>query len=529
VNPDPACIGDTITFTASGVTDSGGEQRENCVVVTIPPVTPTYKWTLTIPPDYPDPLPPLSGSGASVGVVALVGGTYSATFTAKAERDCPPASHTIGTESAMVTEIPITAEVIDQDDPTNSTWSGLSEGSPIYGGSEPSTGDNVRLEVIPPAGAVSNIVWTVESPGGGTYNPPPSGPQATQWDLGDILNPVPGEITFKVEITYADGQRECGVFGSEIGVRTDDVIVVGWIDPDNVPLSTAGVIPQLLTLFPPGGPPVATGLTCDACQTMFAVAQGDANPCNIGIDAATNNANRQYLLHWMFKYAGNADPRTSPFVPGGDFRNAADTHIDNNEFVAFVASATTYKLINRFQVKYLATATGFKGTPLLVTSLTVIGATSNPLAACPLVPNPAPGQPGPNWRKLGQTAISIWQVNEGSPEASAILAFNTLMGNAVPSNPTFWESIGSRIRFRFDNGTEPIVSLQVYPTYFEYRNGRYVGRYDQLPDPQGVFILYPYPFGAVPCTGIPFPHLQGRCGEARSTEDGTARIPPFLP
>jgi hypothetical protein len=229
----------------------------------------------------------------------------------------------------------------------------------------------------------------------------------------------------------------------------------------------------------------------------------------------------------MFKYAGNADPST--FIPGGDFRSDADTHMEESELLNFIAGATTYKLINRLQVKYLVTSSGFKGAPLLVQSLSVIGATTNPLAACPLLPNPAPGQPGPNWRKLGETGSSIWQVNEGSPEASAILAFNTLMGNAVPSDPKFWESIGSRIRFRFDNRTEPIVSVQVYPTYFEYRNGRYMRKYDQLADPQGVFRRNPYPFGAVPCTGIPFPHWEGRCGDATSPEDVTARVPPFLP
>ena len=142
-----------------------------------------------------------------------------------------------------------------------------------------------------------------------------------------------------------------------------------------------------------------------------------------------------------------------------------------------------------------------------------------------------PGQSGPNNGKLAQDGLvtSIWQVNEGSPDANAILAFNTLMGNAVPSNPKFWESIGSKIRFRFDNGTAPIIAIQVYPTYYEYRNGKLQNVFPQAPSPDGNFLLFPYPFGSVPCNGIPFPHLQGRCGDATSTEDTSARIPPFLP
>lgn len=91
------------------------------------------------------------------------------------------------------------------------------------------------------------------------------------------------------------------------------------------------------------------------------------------------------------------------------------------------------------------------------------------------------------------------------------------------------ESIGSRIRFRYDSLTEPSISVQVYPTYYEYHNGRLVNEYPQHPEPEGNFVPNPYPFGTVPCTTIPFPHAGGRCGDASSTEDMTARTPPFLP
>jgi hypothetical protein len=90
VNPDPPCPDDTITFTVSHVTDSGGQKRENCVLETIAPVAPTYEWELTLPADYPPPLPPLIGIGASVAVTAKAPGNYRVTFTAKANRDCPP-------------------------------------------------------------------------------------------------------------------------------------------------------------------------------------------------------------------------------------------------------------------------------------------------------------------------------------------------------------------------------------------------------------------------------------------------------
>jgi hypothetical protein len=68
-NPDPACIGDTITFTVRGVVDEGGIKRIDCNSKTeVPAVTPTYTWSLTLPADYPPPLPPITGSGPAASV-----------------------------------------------------------------------------------------------------------------------------------------------------------------------------------------------------------------------------------------------------------------------------------------------------------------------------------------------------------------------------------------------------------------------------------------------------------------------------
>ncbi|UCC32018.1 MAG: hypothetical protein JSU86_07010, partial [Phycisphaerales bacterium] len=97
---------DTITFTVSGVVDTGGEKRVDCVVnEEVPPVTPTYTWELTIPPDYPPPLPPLSGSGSTASVVAKAPGTYSCTLMAEANRECEPSEHTIGPETGKAVRI----------------------------------------------------------------------------------------------------------------------------------------------------------------------------------------------------------------------------------------------------------------------------------------------------------------------------------------------------------------------------------------------------------------------------------------
>lgn len=94
---DPVCLGDTITFTLSGVVDDGGVLQEFCnSKVPIPPVTPTYTWIITKPdgttvPPSTDP----PGIGSIAIVTADIPGEYSCEFTASANRDCPPPDLTI--------------------------------------------------------------------------------------------------------------------------------------------------------------------------------------------------------------------------------------------------------------------------------------------------------------------------------------------------------------------------------------------------------------------------------------------------
>ena len=42
-------------------------------------------------------------------------------------------------------------------------------------------------------------------------------------------------------MTFADGKTAEDTKNIEVGIRTDDIAVIGWIDPDNVPLSPSGM------------------------------------------------------------------------------------------------------------------------------------------------------------------------------------------------------------------------------------------------------------------------------------------------
>ncbi len=115
VDRDPVCVGDTITFTASGVVDSGGIKRVDCTAkMPIPAVTPNYKWTVTKPDGTT-----VKGSGSVATILTTKPGTYYIVYTAMAERECPPSDITIGPKMAEAIEPDLDLAGISDEDEEN--------------------------------------------------------------------------------------------------------------------------------------------------------------------------------------------------------------------------------------------------------------------------------------------------------------------------------------------------------------------------------------------------------------------------
>ena len=99
---------------------------------------------------------------------------------------------------------------IDQDNPANQGWILHGGGyPPLFGGSEPSTSDNYRISLnIIADSPVTNITWFNQSSSdvANLINPPPLGPAASTWDLGEIPpSDQGGYIDYMVEVDFADG------------------------------------------------------------------------------------------------------------------------------------------------------------------------------------------------------------------------------------------------------------------------------------------------------------------------------------
>jgi hypothetical protein len=174
-----------------------------------------------------------------------------------------------------------------------------------------------------------------------------------------------------------------------------------------------------------------------------------------------------------------------------------------------------------------------------------IGTTKNPCGALLDTPFGAfldlfPGQDGPaNGLRTVTNSSRIAQINDGSPDADAVAAFNTLLGkNATVPNKrgilSYWESIGSQITVSVDGVTSPRIVVQPYPTYYEFRNGKLVNTYLEAPTPSDNFWTNPYPSGTQPCVKYDYIYgfnrvtPGGRCGDMASPKDVSARTPNYV-
>jgi hypothetical protein len=368
------------------------------------------------------------------------------------------------------------------------TWTVTdSNGNPVV--------DQNGVTITGPSGAGINE-WRIATWSAGGNDP------VNQW-----LTWNPGTYNIKCVVSFSGGGTTPITFQQVVGQRTKDVVVIGWIDESNVPLSTTGVDDDVVTFFPVTGSPSTTAQKLLTAAYLGTISTGlnDSTPLGPNARTATDNT---YIINWMFKYGGNPAPPNS--------------FADEDALELFEDFPTNFKLFNRLQIHYLINGPQFSSSsqfgseqynPRVTndprTEATDIGTTIDPVLG-----QQWPGQQGPEngWQKITGNK-SFHQVNDGSPDAWAVSAFNNLM------SPLLWNDIGSKIDegIPLDQGTPPVtgytVETQVYPTYYNYErasdNGFYLMKViPQAATPSGNFNSAPYyvttPTGSAPYT-LPYP------------------------
>lgn len=406
---------------------------------------------------------------------------------------------------------------LDRDNPEN-RWdlAILDAGKPVYAGGM--TGDVVRFELQPMVYEAS-YAWTAVRKAPASPAVVVAGPtgsigdflQSQQWNgkaaatwAPATFDWKPGIYTVRCKVTKGGiesvYQREL-----EVGVRTDDVVVIGWINPVTIILPVAGVQPNLLRVLPVAGFEERSSnlaklkaaflvkyVSEDSVNKRFhtgdlrtamligAALAGPAAPAGAAGGAALNNAirdhfkafsaeDKKYMICWMFKYGANVSPDLGDgsIGDGGNFQEARpSSHFSQAKLDAYLArnaEHTHFKLMNHFQVKFLTDAAHAAPIPFKAGSLkhlqhgVALGNTKDPtrfydLGIPYVITRPMgyydegvfPGKPSAlNGTQAAATSV-VSQYNEGSPDQKAMDAFTHLHGAPVTFN------IWSRINFFSD-------------------------------------------------------------------------------
>jgi hypothetical protein len=376
----------------------------------------------------------------------------------------------------------LTAEFINQDDPNNQTFETASGSTPVlYAGSKSIASDKLKLTAVaqtPSGVTVSRYTWSVSGAGAQSYETLPSR-ASNVWDVGS-MKPTPAKLTFNCKMELSDGTTAAATKDFEIGIRTDDTLVVGWIDATLVALPTIDpdghrVGDDILRKFPPNGIVTERPITLLTMGTLAGYFQGVAAPFLF-------DADRTYILDWLFKFAPNPPPPTA--------------FTDEAAVSTFLGDGHRYKLFNRFQVKYRTDGTKFTAPPIILKNKTAIGVTRDPISR----QLDFPGQSGPANNTVLNEDSAVSQINEGSPDADAVKAFNFLAGPyGQKLGAVEWNHIGSMITFGVAFGTKAKINMQLYPTYYHYTISDtpgelvYVKRFPQADEPIMNFTHPSYP------------------------------------
>ena len=359
----------------------------------------------------------------------------------------------------------------------------------FYGGSKNETSD--ELAVIVTFGrndsllTPKKVVWSMTGPGSEIYAPPRAEPGTKRWQVGKLL-PKPGELKIKAIIYFTAAKYGPPVVAQakvEVGIRSDDIVAIAWINPDAVPLPAGDANEDVLQFYPPGG--MHNASTTQKYLTLAhlgSIAAGFANrPVPAYFDPITHFPifrpltveDRIYILDWMFKYGSN---------PCSEQRCPPTSFPDESTLYAFqIAHKTSYKLFNRFQIKYRVENGKFKEIPIVEKRAAEIGVTIEPIFG-----EEAPGADGSNNDQFSNVDNAFVRlINDGNPESVAVSAFNTLTA------PFEWNNIGSRIELGVDLGTTKRIYTQVYPTYYIFDNRTRTQTIPQARAPIGNFTRSP--------------------------------------
>src|SRR5262249_977969 len=155
------------------------------------------------------------------------------------------------------------------------------------------------------------------------------------------------------------GSPECAC-AAATKIKSDDVVVIGWIDPNGVTLNTANLDDHILRYYPPNGQ--IDSLLQKGLTVFHIPSLGNLGPIHPHWPRALHADEASYILNWLFKYAANTAPPNNFF--------------DEQALTSFQSNPTNYKFFNRFAIEYTTVASSIVTGPItIVERMALIGTT----------------------------------------------------------------------------------------------------------------------------------------------------------
>ena len=202
--------------------------------------------------------------------------------------------------------------------------------------------------------STTSFSWEAEGPIG--LNPQQvatfGGLAENVWKIENPLNWRPGKYIIRCTMILSGGINAHLEFIQEIGVRSGEIIVVGWIDADAVILPDGDSAPETINNVEANSIADILNHPLRRATFMARIAFNDGFPYKMPL---TPEVARQYFNAFMIKTSGNPPPPQHFRAP---ITGTSMEMVDYQAMVDFLSNTRNYRLANRFQVKFLVDEQG---------------------------------------------------------------------------------------------------------------------------------------------------------------------------
>jgi hypothetical protein len=313
---------------------------------------------------------------------------------------------------------------------------------------------NRPMKLSGPSYSFHSMLSASGYPAGGIYSWTTDNPSMIGFDFtasDSVTVSVGGPGKAAISVSY---RTPCGTASDSLSfVLTDDVSVVGFVDGSAVPLPSGAKSTLVSGLN--------NAFSCTALLASWQVAGLTGEPA-AALVSVDNDTDRRYANAFLVLKSANADPPNTIADPQG-----------------FAGNSTAYRAYNRFQAYYESGTQGIRqASVVFLKSDAKLGRTPEPCSGLQMVSVAAEEALINGLRKANEGLV--YQVNSGrlGSEGQQV---NAYLNKRQDTGPVLWPMatpyIWSGIEFDSDGNLRPLLqggTLQIFPSYVLYRNGRRV-------------------------------------------------------